>query len=70
MNREQLFKAFLEDDLLKERGYLKDSAAVDPKWSDFPNEKICSIIRVAIEGVLRDDSQAVLTRKINLFLEA
>lgn len=69
MTREQLLNAFLEDELLKEKGYLKESEKMVAKWSDYPDKKMLSIMKVAIEGVLRDDSQAVITRKINQFLE-
>lgn len=69
MTREQLLNAFLEDDLLKEKGYLKDSETKEAKWSDHSDKKMLSIMKVAIEGVLRDESQGVITRKINQFLE-
>lgn len=69
MTREQLLNAFLEDKLLKEKGYLKAGGPKEAKWSDYPNEKMLSVMKVAIEGVLRDESQGVITRKINQFLE-
>lgn len=69
MNKEQLLNAFLEDDLLREKGYLKENESAEAKWSDYPDKKMLSIMRVAIEGVLREDSQGVITRKINQFLE-
>lgn len=69
MTREQILKAFLEDGLLKEKGYLKDGDSDEAKWSDHRNNKMVDVIKFAIEGVINGDSQTMMTRKINQFLD-
>lgn len=69
MTREQLLQAFLEDEGLIEKGYLIEGQAKDAKWSELRNIKMVDVVKFAIEGVLKGENQAVMTRKINQFLE-
>ncbi len=69
MTREQILKAYLEDELLVEKGYLKEGKGAESKWSDQRNNKMVDVIKFAIEGVINGDSQTIMTRKINQFLD-
>lgn len=69
MTREQIMKAYLEDELLVEKGYLKEGKGAESKWSEHRNNKMVDVIKFAIEGVINGDSQAMMTRKINQFLD-
>lgn len=69
MTREQILKSYLEDELLLEKGYLKESEVAETKWSDHRNNKMVDVIKFAIEGVIKGESQNMMTRKINQFLE-
>lgn len=69
MTREQILKAYLEDEQLVEKGYLKDGEGAHSKWSDHRNNKMVDVVKFAIEGVLNGDSQPLMTRKINQFFE-
>ena len=69
MTREQILRAYLDDDLLVEKGYLKESEGVGARWSDLRNNKMVDVVKFAIEGVINGDSQSIMTRKINQFLD-
>lgn len=69
MTREQILSAYLEDKLLIEKGHLRDDEMADVKWTDNKNNKMIDVVKLAIEGVLNGDSQALLTRKVNQFLD-
>ena len=69
MTREQLLRAYLEDELLVENGYLKEGEGAVAKWNDHVNNKMVDVIKFAINGVLDGDSQTVMTRKINQYLD-
>jgi hypothetical protein len=69
MTREQILRAYLQDELLLEKGYLKEGEGESAKWADRKNNKMVDVVKFAIEGVLNRDSQTLMTRKINQFLE-
>lgn len=69
MTREQILKAYLEDELLEQKGYLKEGEGAETNWSDHRDKKIVDVIKFAIEGVINGDSQQMMTRKINKFLD-
>lgn len=69
MTKEQILKAYLEDELLVEKGYLNEGIGAESKWSDHRNNKMVDVIKFAIEGVINGDSQTMMTRKINQFLD-
>lgn len=69
MTKEEILRTYLEDDLLVEEGYLKEGEGENSKWMDHRNNKMVDVIKFAIDGVMKGDSQSVMTRKINLFLE-
>lgn len=69
MTREEILQAYLKDELLVEKGYLKEGQGESAKWGDHRNNKMVDIMKFAIEGVVNGDSQSVMTRKINQFLD-
>lgn len=69
MTREQILKAYLEDEKLVDKGYLQEGEGAEAKWSDHRDKKIVEVIKFAIEGVVNGDSQPQMTRKLNKFLE-
>lgn len=69
MTKEEILRTYLEDEVLVERGYLKEGEGENSKWMDHRNNKMVEVIKFAIDGVINGDSQAVMTRKINQFLE-
>lgn len=69
MTREQILRAYLEDEKLVEEGYLTEGEGAQAEWSGHLNNKMVTIIKDAIEGVLKGESQALMTRKINQFLD-
>lgn len=69
MTREQILRAYLEDELLVQKGYLKEGEGAQAKWGDHRNKKMVDVIRFAIEGIMNGDSQTMMTRKINQFLD-
>lgn len=69
MTREQILRTYMEDELIIEKGYLKEQERHEVKWSDHGNKKMIGLIKFAIEGVINGDSQTIMTRKINQFLD-
>lgn len=69
MTREQILRAYLEDDLLVEKEHLQKGEGEKAKWSDHQTVKIVDVVKFAIEGVINGDSQTLMTRKINQFLD-
>ena len=69
MTREQILRAYLEDEQLVEKDYLKEGEGAEARWADHRNNKMVEVIKFAIEGVINGDSQTLMTRKINKFLD-
>lgn len=69
MNRQQILQAFLDDELIVERGYLSKDQVESFKLTDHRSNKMIEIINMAIEGVQNGDSQSQLTRKVNKHLD-
>lgn len=70
MTRVQILRAYLEDKLLIEKGYLVEGQGAQSKWDNHRDNKMVEVIKFAIEGVMNNDSQTLMTRKINKFLES
>ena len=68
MNKEQILQSFLEDDLLIEKGYLKEGESQKFKWTDPRKNNLIEVLRLAIDGVMSNESEGVTTRKINSHL--
>lgn len=67
MTKENILRAYLEDDLFIQEKYLKEGDAQKIKWSSAENNLI-EIIKMAIEGEQNKDSSTLTERKINALL--
>jgi hypothetical protein len=68
MLREDILKAYLEDDLFIEKNYLKEGEAKKYKWASHSENSLIQILKTAIEGELTNESSNIIERKINGFL--
>jgi hypothetical protein len=68
MTKEDILRAFLEDDLFIENKYLEEGEAQKYKWSTDTNSNLIRVIKIAIEGEIVNESTNITERKINLFL--
>lgn len=68
MNKEQILQSFLEDELFIEKGYLKEGEAQKFKWTDPRKDNLIDVLRIAIDGVMSNESEGVTSRKINSHL--
>ena len=68
MTKEDILKAYLEDDLFIEKDYLKEGEAQKYKWASHTENNLIQIIKTAIEGELSNESTNITERKINTFL--
>ncbi|NOT93836.1 hypothetical protein [Ferruginibacter sp.] len=68
MTKEDILKAYLEDDLFIEKSYLKEGEAQKYKWASHTENNLIQIIKTAIEGELSNESGNITERKINTFL--
>lgn len=68
MTKESIFKAFLEDPLLVEKNYLTKEKAESLKFGESSNIKLLEVIKMAINSTVDGDSDNVISRKINQFL--
>lgn len=65
MNKEELLRMFLEDELIVSKGYLKDGESKQFKWMDNPDSKFISTLRIAITGDSDGDTKNIIERRIN-----
>ena len=68
MTKEDVLKAYLEDDLFIEKSYLNEGDAQKYKWASHTENNLIQIIKTAIEGELSNESGNITERKINTFL--
>jgi len=65
MNKEQILQSFLEDELFIENGYLKPGEAKTFKWTDPRNNNLIKVLRLAIDGIVSNETEGITSRKIN-----
>jgi hypothetical protein len=68
MTKEDLYQNFLEDPLLVEKGYISAENARKLKFADPTNIKLLEVIKMAINGNIGGDSEGIISRKINQYL--
>jgi len=68
MTKEDILRAYLEDDLFIQNEYLKEGEAQQYKWSTDTNSNLIKVIKTAIEGEIMNESTNITERKINIFL--
>jgi hypothetical protein len=68
MTKENIFKNFIEDPLLIEKGYISKEKIEKLKFIDQSGVKLIEVIKMAINGNVDGDSEGVISRKINQYL--
>lgn len=68
MTNEDIFKTFLEDPLLIEKGYIKKEMLGKLKIVEQSEIKLIEVIRIAINSNMNQETENVTTRKINQYL--
>ena len=68
MTKEDILRAYLEDDLLIENGYLNEHEAAKYKWATSTNNNLIQLIKIAIEGEMSSESANLTEKKINTLL--
>jgi hypothetical protein len=67
MTKENIFNSYLEDPLLFEKGYLTKEKVENLKFIDPSGIKLIEVI-IAISGNVDQESEGVISRKINQYL--
>lgn len=65
MNREQLLRTYLEDDVFTEKGYLEEGEAQEFDWTDKRQILIIEVLKTIIKGELSGEGEQTTTRKAN-----
>ena len=68
MTKENIFKNFMEDPLFIEKGYISKEKIEKIKFIDQSGLKLIEVIKMAINGNVDGDSEGVISRKINQYL--
>lgn len=68
MTKENIFKNFIEDPLLIEKSYISKEKIENIKFIDQSGVKLIEVIKMAINGNVDGDSEGVISRKINQYL--
>jgi hypothetical protein len=68
MTKENIFKNFIEDPLLIEKGYISKEKIEKIKFIDQSGVKLIEVIKMAINGNVDGDTEGVISRKINQYL--
>lgn len=68
MTKENIFKNFIQDPLLIEKEYISKDKIESLKFADQSNLKLLQVIKMAINGCIDGESENVISRKINNYL--
>jgi DNA-binding GntR family transcriptional regulator len=68
MTKENIFKSYLEDPLLIEKNYITPEKAANLKLIEVSNSKLIDVIKIAINGNIDSETESVISRKINQYL--
>lgn len=68
MTKENIYKTFLEDPLLIEKGYISVANDEALKMAQPTNIKLLEVIKIAINGNIDGESEGIISRKINQYL--
>jgi len=68
MTKEDILRAYLEDDLFIQNNYLKKGEAQKHKWATDTNSNLIKVIKTAIDGGIMNESTNITERKINILL--
>jgi hypothetical protein len=68
MTKENIFKNFMEDSSLIEKGYISKERLSQLKFIDQSGVKLIEVIKMAIECSVDEYGESIATRKINKYL--
>lgn len=68
MTKENIFKSFLEDPIFLENKHLTKEQIQKFKFIEPTNDKLIEVIKIAISGTVDGESEGVISRRINQFL--
>jgi len=68
MTKEDLFQSFLEDPLIVDKHYVTKEKLQTIKLIDNTGIKLLEVIKLAINGNIDGESDGVIARKINQYL--
>jgi hypothetical protein len=68
MTKDNIFKQFIEDPLLVEKGYFTKDQIDKIRFIDRSGNKLIEVIKMAINGNVDGETEGVTNRKINQFL--
>jgi hypothetical protein len=70
MTKENIFKNFMEDPLLIEKGYISKEKIDNLRYVDQSGVKLIEVFKIAIDCSVDEYGESVASRKINKFLNA
>ena len=70
MTKEEIYNNYLKDPLLFEKRILSNEKAERLRFSDPTEIKLLEILKMAINGSIDQESEALISRKINTYLNA
>ena len=68
MTKENIFKNFIEDPLLTEKGHINKENLDKLKFINLTTIKLIEVVKMAINGNVDGDSEGIISRKINQYL--
>jgi len=68
MTRENIFKTYLEDPLLIEKNYMTQEKIDKLKIIEQSGVKLIEVFKLAINGNIDGETEGVISRKINQYL--
>ena len=68
MTKENIYKSFLEEPLLVEKNYITSEKAELLEFAVVTGTKLLEVIKMAINGNVDGESEGVISRKINQYL--
>lgn len=68
MTKENIYKSFLEDPLLVEKKYIASEESANLRIVEPTKVKLLEVIKMAITGNVDGESEGVIIRKINQYL--
>jgi hypothetical protein len=65
MTKEEILKAFAADETFGPRAALSAEQIARIRFSEKTNSKLIEVIKLAIDGVVNEDSEHIVSRKIH-----
>jgi len=68
MTKEEIFQNFIDDPLLVEKNYISAERVNKLKLAENTGIKLLEVIKIAIHSSVDEESESVISRKLNQFL--